>query len=365
MTETLQETAPATKSPGFWAETWKRFRRQPRSVFGLIMLALLAVVGAFAPFIAGTKPIVCKFKGTLYFPAMSYYDDGWENVVFTKNEKFRGAYPANLRKKDPESWAVWPVFYADPVRKVAEKDFRGAPGFENMKAPENRQPPSPECPLGTDDQGYSVLARMVHGTQIALLIGFVSMGIASLIGLTLGSVAGYAGGWIDMSISRFMEVVQSIPTLILILALIAIVEKPTIWKLMCVMGGTGWVSIARLTRGEFLKLKTLDYVTAARALGFGPLRIIFKHVLPNALAPALVQISFGIAGAILIESGLSLLGFGVQPPTPSWGAILHGGMDDPTQWWLILFPGMAIFVAVFTYNLLADGLQQASDPRLR
>jgi len=329
------------------------------------MLAVLACIGAFAPFIAGSKPIVCKYKGQIYFPAMSYYDDDWENPIFTKTDHFRGGYPANLKKKDPDSWAVWPVFYADPVRKIQEKDFQGVPGFENVRAPDNRERPSRYCPFGTDDSAYSVLARVVHGTQIALLIGFVSMGIASLIGLTLGSVAGYAGGWVDVAISRFIEVVQSIPTIILILSLIAIVEKPTIWKLMCVMGSTNWVAIARLTRGEFLKLKTLDYVTAARALGFGPLRIIFRHVLPNALAPALVQISFGIAGAILTESGLSLLGVGVQPPTPSWGAILHGGMDDPTQWWLILFPGMAIFVAVFTYNLLADGLQQASDPRLR
>jgi peptide/nickel transport system permease protein len=361
-----EDDLPEVASRGFWAETWRRFRKQRRSMMGLAMLAFLALVGFFAPFVAGTKPVVCKYKGHIYFPAMSYYVDSWENPIFlSSGDKFRNSYPANLVKKDPASWAIWPIFYADPYRKSAEKDWRGAPGFEGRAEADNNQPPSWSYPFGTDELGRSVLARMVHGTQIALLIGLLSMGIATAIGLTFGALAGYTQGRTDMVVSRFMEVVQSVPTLILILALIAIVEKPTIWKLMAVIGGTGWIPIARLTRGEFVKLMNLDYVIAARALGLGHARIVVRHVLPNALAPALVQISFGIAGAILTEAGLSLLGFGVQPPTPSWGAILHSGMDDYTKWWLILFPGIAVFVAVFTYNLLADGLQQASDPRLR
>jgi peptide/nickel transport system permease protein len=357
-------------------ETWKRFRRNRRSLFALVVLAGLFVVGAFAPLIAGTKPIVCRYKGSLYFPCLGYYpmliglESGTlENPVFT-TDRFRGSYPANLKKKDPDSWAVWPLLYADPYRKTKASDWTGpddkpVSGFASVVEADNNLGPSLGHPLGTDEFGRSVLARMVHGTSIALLVGFVSVGISLLIGLTIGSAAGFLGGNVDMALSRFMEVVQSVPGLILILALISLIERTTIFHVMAVLGCTGWVGIARLTRGEFLKLKTLDYVTAARALGFSTPRVIVKHVLPNSLAPVLVSVSFGIAGAILTESSLSFLGFGVQPPTPSWGAILKSGFADYSQWWLILFPGLGVFVAVLTYNLIGDGLQHAIDPRLR
>ncbi len=369
---TADPAAAPARSIGLWGEAWIRYRRNPRSILAFSILGFLFLVGLFAPFIAGSKPIVCKYKGTLYFPAMGYYRDGWEDPIFgISGDKFRGTYPANLKKKDPDSWAIWPLVYADPYRKMRARDWEGVPGFERMVGGDdwkkNQQPPSKAHGLwfGTDNQGQSVFARMVHGTSIALLIGFLSVGISATIGFVLGSTAGYFGGWIDTAISRLMEVVLAVPSLILILALIAIVEKPTIWHLMAVLGVTGWVGIARLTRGEFLKLKTLDYVVAARALGLSAPRIIFRHMLPNALAPALVSISFGIAGAILTESGLSFLGFGVQPPTPSWGAVLREGFETYDHWWLIVFPGLAVFVAVLTYNQIGDGLQQSIDPRLR
>lgn len=371
MSESAGAAAVVEKEPeqvgpslSFWRETWKRYRRNPRSMAALLVLAFLAFVGLFAPFIAGTKPIVCRYKGSTYFPAMGYYKDSWENPVFVA-DRFRGTYAANLKKKDPESWAIWPPFYADPYRRALARDFEGVPGFEGRIEADTNKAPTRHFLFGTDDRGRDVLARMVHGTSIALLVGFVSMGIATAIGLTVGSIAGYFGGAIDIALSRIMEVVLSIPSLILILALIAIVEQPTIWKTMVVLGCTGWVGIARLTRGEFLRLKTLDYVVAARALGFRAPRIILRHMLPNALAPVLVSVSFGIAGAILTESGLSFLGFGSEPGTPSWGAVLRSGFDDLTQWWLIVFPGAAVFVAVLTYNVIGDGLQQAIDPRLR
>jgi peptide/nickel transport system permease protein len=156
-----------------------------------------------------------------------------------------------------------------------------------------------------------------------------------------------------------------IPALVLILALIAVLENPTIWHLMMVIGATSWTGIARLTRAEFLKLRNTEFVTAARGLGAGPLRIMFRHMLPNALAPVLVPISFGIAAAILIESGLSFLGFGAPPPNPSWGTLLNAGRSNLQMWWLILFPGLAIFFTVLAYNLIGEGLQEATDPRLR
>ena len=166
---------------------------------------------------------------------------------------------------------------------------------------------------------------MVHGTQTALIVGFVSMGIAAAIGITLGALAGYFGGWVDMLISRIIEVVMCIPSLVLILALVAMLDHATNCHLMVIVGCTGWTGIARLTRAEFLKLKQMEFVTAARAMGAGSARIMFTHILRNALAPVLVPITFGIAAAILIESGLSFLGFGASPPNPSWGTLLVGG----------------------------------------
>jgi len=147
---------------------------------------------------------------------------------------------------------------------------------------------------------------------------------------------------------------------------LAVVERPTIWNIMAVIGFTHWTSIARLTRGEFIKLKQLEFVSAARAMGAGQTRIIFSHILRNALAPVLVPITFGIAAAILIESALSFLGFGAPPPNPSWGTVLAAGRATIQQtWWLIVFPGAAIFLTVLAYNLIGEGLQEATDPRLR
>jgi peptide/nickel transport system permease protein len=207
---------------------------------------------------------------------------------------------------------------------------------------------------------------MVHGTQIALSVGFVSMGIAAFIGITVGALAGYLGGWVDMLLSRAIEVVMCIPSLVLILALVAMLDNITNYHLMAIVGVTSWTGIARLTRAEFLKLKQMEFVSAARAMGAGQLRIMFFHVLRNALAPVLVPITFGIAAAILVESGLSYLGFGASPPNPSWGTLLKSGRSAIQQmWWLILFPGTAIFLTVLAYNLIGEALQEATDPRLR
>jgi peptide/nickel transport system permease protein len=310
--------------------------------------------------LAGTKPIIVKYKGHLYFPAMAYFNPSWENPIFYQ-DKFRRRYPENLREKDPNSWAVWPLLYQDPYRRVHEGEWPGQPG--NPSGADGS--PNRYNLLGTNQAGVDVLAQMIHGTRIALLVGFVSTGIAALIGIVIGALAGYLRGWVDILLSRLIELVMCIPALVLILALIAVLENPTIWHLMMVIGATSWTGIARLTRAEFLKLRNTEFVTAARGLGAGPLRIMFRHMLPNALAPVLVPISFGIAAAILIESGLSFLGFGAPPPNPSWGTLLNAGRSNLQMWWLILFPGLAIFFTVLAYNLIGEGLQEATDPRLR
>jgi peptide/nickel transport system permease protein len=349
-----------TSSHGFWRETWLRFRRSRLALIAIIYVAVMAIIGIFSPAIAGTKPIVCKYKGSLYFPAMYYFNRGWENPIFRK-DRFRNNYYESLRKKDPESWAIWPLVYQDPNRQVQEGEFPDQP--KNPARDQGR--PSRYNPFGTDQAGVDVFAQMVHGTRTALLVGFVSMGIAAAIGITVGALAGYFGGWIDMILSRLIEVVMSVPPLVLILALIAVLEKPTIWHLMAVLGCTNWTGIARLTRGEFLRIREMDFVTAARAMGAGQVRIMMRHIFRNALAPVLVPITFGIASAILIESALSFLGFGAPPPNPSWGGLLEAGRSNFQMWWLIAFPGTAIFLTVLAYNLIGEGLQEATDPRLR
>lgn len=352
----------ATEPPprGFWDEAWNRFRRMPLAMTGLLFVAFLGVVAVFAPVIAGTKPVVCRYKGSIYFPCLAYYNRSWEPVIFV-TDKFRGEYPQNLKDKDPESWAIWPLVFQDPYRAVRKDEWPGLPANPDRSSGR----PDARNLFGTNQAGVDVFAKMVHGTLVALLVGFVSMGIAGAIGIAVGAVAGYFGGVVDMVVSRVTEVVMCIPTLILILALLAVVEKPTIWKMMAVLGLTGWTGISRLMRAEFLRLGSSEFVTAARALGAGPSRIILRHILPNALAPVMVPITFGIAAAILTESGLSFLGFGQPPPSASWGSLLNDARSNLTMWWLVLFPGTAIFLTVLAFNLVGEGLQKATDPRLR
>ena len=347
-------------SRGFWAEAWLRFRRRKMAMAALWYVVFLGLVAIFSPAIAGTKPIVCKYKGHIYFPALGYLNRTWENPIFTK-DRFRGKYPENLTKKDPNSWVIWPLVYQDPYRRVREGEWPGQP--ENPTMDQGR--PTRHNWFGTNRAGVDVFAQMVHGTRIAMLVGFVSMGIAGIIGITLGALAGYFGSWVDMLLSRLIELVMCIPSLVLILALIAVLERTTIWHLMVVLGLTRWTGIARLTRGEFLRLRETDFVIAARALGVGWFGVMFRHIFRNAMAPVLVPISFGIAAAILLESGLSFLGFGSPPPNPSWGALLSDGRSNLQMWWLIFFPGTAIFLTVLAYNLIGEGLQDATDPRLR
>ncbi|GAB6271676.1 MAG: ABC transporter permease [Smithellaceae bacterium] len=236
----------------------------------------------------------------------------------------------------------------------------GAIDLKNVLAP-----PSGEHWFGTDQLGRDVLSRMIWGARISLKVGFVATGLAILIGMILGAVAGYYGGWIDATIMRFVDVMLCFPAFFLILAVIAFLE-PSIWNIMIVIGLTGWMGVTRLVRADFISLRERDFVRAARAIGANDARIIFLHILPNALASILVAATLGIAGAILTESALSFLGIGVQPPIPSWGNILTAGKDNiDIAWWLSLYPGLAILITVVGYNLLGEGIRDASDPRLK
>ncbi len=227
------------------------------------------------------------------------------------------------------------------------------------------QPPSASHLLGTDELGRDVLSRIVYGARISLAVGFVATGIALVIGLLVGLFAGYYGKWVDAVLMRFVDIMLCFPSFFLILAVIAFLG-PSIFNIMAVIGLTSWMGAARLVRAETLSLKERDFVAAARAQGAGDGRIIFRHILPNALAPIFVWATLGVAGAILVESGLSFLGIGVQPPNPSWGNMLTAGKDNiEFAWWMSAFPGLAIFVTVLGYYLLGEGIQEAVDPRLK
>lgn len=226
-------------------------------------------------------------------------------------------------------------------------------------------PPSSAHLMGTDEQGRDVLSRMIYGSRVSLSVGFVAVFLYVSLGVVIGAIAGYYGGKVDMIISRLMEIVMCFPTFFLILAVLAFIG-PSLFNIMVIIGITGWTGIARLVRGEFLKLRNQDFVTSSQASGASAFRVIFRHILPNAMAPVMVAATFGIASAVLVESSLSYLGFGVQPPTPSWGDILSQSRDFmDIAWWLMAFPGIAIFLTITAFNLVGEGLRDAVDPKLK
>ena len=223
--------------------------------------------------------------------------------------------------------------------------------------------PSAQHWMGTDGLGRDVLSRMLHGGRISLLVGLVAVGISTAIGIILGALAGYYRGWVDTIIMRLVDIMLSIPSFFLILAVIAFLT-PSIINIMIVIGLTSWMGVTRLVRAEFLSISGREFVQASRALGAKDARLIFTHLLPNSLTPIIVSSVLGVASAVLMESGLSFLGLGVQAPQASWGNILTDGKEYiQFAWWLSLYPGMAILITVLGYNLLGEGLRDALDPR--
>jgi peptide/nickel transport system permease protein len=280
-----------------------------------------------------------------------------------EQEKLRHLFWKRFRKNGLALVGALIVIFLFIIALMAPVISPYDPGQINIKRV--LQEPTAEHIFGTDSLGRDVLSRMIWGSRISLLVGFVAVGIATLIGIFLGALAGYYGRWVDNLIMRFVDIMLCFPTFFLILAVIALLE-PNIWNIMIIIGITGWMGVARLVRAEFLSLKERDFTVAEKALGAKDFRIIFRHILPNAMAPILVSATLGVAGAILTESALSFLGIGVQPPTPSWGNILTAGKDNiEIAWWLSLYPGLAILITVLGYNLLGEGIRDAIDPRLK
>jgi peptide/nickel transport system permease protein len=327
----------------YWSRVWQHFKRNILAVVGLWVSVGLLLVALFADILANDKPYYMVYQGKTFFPILESYLDSLGIAPL----------PSDLRQADFATLSAERAIYP-PIR------YR--PNRINLLAP--LAEPSGDHWLGTDKLGRDVLSGLIHGSRISLSIGFLSVGIAVFIGITLGATAGYFGGWIDLVISRIFELMLGIPTFFLILT-IAATLRPNIFYTMLIIGLTGWVGIARLTRNEFLKVRNLDYVTAAVSLGVPTPRILIRHILPNALAPVLVSVLLGIAAAILTESGLSFLGIGVPADLVTWGSILNEARSNTFAWWLAVFPGAAIFLAVVAYYLVGEGLRDAFDPRLQ
>jgi len=323
---------------------WRQFRRNRPAVACLSGIALLAFVALAADLIAGNKPYYMVYRGQTYMPAFRQY------AVYTGLAEWPRALRRrrNLKRIKADRMILPLVPYAPSEINLSEK----------------YQPPGAGHLLGTDRLGRDVLSGIIHGTRYALTIGLVSVGISLAVGVSLGALAGYFGGWVDILLSRFFELWSAIPALFLIITAAAFFP-PSLFYVMVIIGLTGWVGIARLTRAQFLQVRSYDYVAAAKALGYASRRIMFVHILPNAIAPVLIPAAFGVAGAILAESGLSFLGIGVPAEAITWGALLAGARSNAAAWWLVVVPGFAIFVTVTMYNLLGDGLRDALDPKMK
>ena len=424
----------------FRAYAWSQFKKNKPAYFSLYIFLFLGSIALLAPFLATDQPLYAQYKGISLFPAFSF-----QKVYEIEGETIQLDI-AEWKQMELEQ-VIWAPIPYNPSKSDLLNIYAGPSGYQLFKGSDgvDEMPGRFRHFLGTSKRGEDLLAGLIHGTRISLTIGILSMGIATLLGLVLGAMAGYFGDdklktrrgvfWtvavgivvayfygfmvrsnqlsdalssstggalliqftlslvlflgiltlfyflgklisklpffsnevnipVDSFVSRFIEILISTPRLVLIIS-IAAIAKPSIVNLMVIIGLTSWTEIARFTRAEFLKIKHLEFIQAGQALGFNEIRIIFRHALPNGIAPALVAIAFGIASAILVESGLSFLGIGVPPDVVTWGSLVNAGRENFQAWWLVIYPGLAIFITVTIYNLLGEGLRDALDPRLK
>ncbi len=408
----IEETV--TERVGGFALVLRELEKNRVAIWGLRAIALLIVLAVAAPLLSSNQPFVYRDASGLSSPWLrSLFDrlvfENSVDVLFNlllvfalpfaiayfvvkkrtgaRFSRFRGRLVAlfaliavaSFLVVAPKHWGPFdnPLSYsrgvvnyrtqAAELAAKGERPFAVFPvrpfAYRETDPTQSVVAPNAEHWLGTDAEGRDVFARMLYGIRISLTIGVVAVGIYVAIGIVLGALAGYFGGKIDIAVSRLIEVMICFPTFFLILTLAALIQERSIFHVMVIIGVTSWTGVARLVRAEFLKHKNLDYTQAARALGIPTWRVLFVHILPNAIAPVLVSATFGIAAAILVESSLSFLGIG-DLTVPSWGETLNAGRVEG-KLWLILAPGLAIFFVVTVFNLVGEGLRDALDPKLR
>lgn len=427
--ETAIQQRPADQS--YWANVKRQFSKNRVAVWSLRVFYVILFIAIFADFLSNERPLVCKLDGKLLFPVLKQY------AVSAGLSRWDEKFVTTPWHEHQYDFAVWPpIPYSSTTIDKKNRNFTSP--FDKQEVKSWRW----HHLLGTDELGRDVAAGMIHGTRIAISVGVIAMTIASVIGILLGSLAGYFGDnhlqmsrirlilnllglvlgifyafvargyalgagaeesgfmWqllisfgifagimvavnllasalknvpglssrvniaADILVMRLIEVFNSIPGLLLILSIVAL-TKPSIMNVMIIIGFISWTSIARFIRAELLRIRNLEYIEAAQAMGFSEARIIFRHAIPNALTPVLITIAFGIASAILTEAFLSFLGIGVAAEEVTWGSLLNLARTKFQAWWLAIFPGTAIFITVTIFNLIGEGLTDALDPRLK
>jgi len=381
---------PATvESRGYARDITGRVMRRWGARIGAAWIVCLVLLAVFAPFLATSHPLLMKSAGKWSSPVLQSLGPSdvilqaafwmalilWPMRLSVKTKVIAWlavlivtAIPS-INSLHPPQLFVY-QHYRDAVRsgKIEQVVFAPVPFSpqDHLRDQEDMrlQPPEHVHWMGTTDNSADLLSNMIHATRIAISIGFISTGIAAVIGVVLGGLMGYYGGWIDLLGMRVAEIFDSIPTLLLLLCFVAI-YPPNLYIMMAIIGATSWVGYAYFVRGEFLSLRDRDFVHAARAAGIPLPSIIFRHMLLNGLTPVIVTASFGVASAILMESTISFLGIGLTDES-SWGALLEEalGGGGTFYWWIALYPGLAIFLTVFAYNLIGESLRDALDPKL-
>jgi peptide/nickel transport system permease protein len=360
---------------------------------GLFWILTLGFIGVFAPFIANSHPIlVIDQQGNASSPMLKTLGPADVILAITAiaviglavSRRFSlgvsaliiigvaavTAVPAKLAFKYPEApvYQTYRLAEADGMYRTVVRTLVPYSANDRMRdRPEEMlKPPTRAHWFGTTVTGEDILSRMIHAARVALTIGLIATGISVTVGILIGGMMGYAGGWIDLISMRFLEIIEAIPTLILLL-IITVFFGRSMYLMMVVIGLVSWTGNARFIRAEFLKLRNLDFVQAAKAMGLPVRSIVFRHMLPNGIAPVLVNASFGVAGAILLESTLSFLGLGLEATDPSWGQLLNQARSGGTgfNWWIATFPGLAIFLTVFSYVLIGESMRDALDPKLK
>ena len=317
---------------GSWRDVWKRFRRSAFAMIALVYVSFVAIVALFAPMIASSKPLILRTPAGIQFPSM--------HDLFGTREGIEQLPQGRV------------ILNAPVPHSPVDVDFT-----------QRLNEPTPDHHFGTDDVGRDVLARLVHGARVSLTVAILAASIALIVGSFFGAIAGFYGGWVDWIVSRLIEIVLCFPFLFLVLAIVGIFG-PSMYTIIIAVGATTWTDEARYVRGEIMRIRELDFAQAARASGARDARIIFRHLLPNALAPALVSANFAVATAILTESALSFLGIGVPLPAPTWGGMLSiAELYIDSAWWLVVYPGIAIFTTVAAFNVVGDRFREALDPR--
>ena len=377
---------------------WKRFRKEYFALLGFGGIIFLLIIALFAPLIANGRPLILYKANTLSFPFLHFIfsPDSTEVIVEQVFNFFMlyiplaaAAYLFMRQKK--KIFIIFslimfvllliPFFTTRRIldetnwRKVAAglKDnefavFAPVPygPRENVAEPYSKS--SPEHLLGTDKIGRDVCARMLYGARVSLAVGLIATSLSVVIGTVIGLLAGYFGGKFDLVTMRIVEIVICFPTFLLLLILMGILQqtsfKQSILLVIAVIGFTSWTGVTRIVRGETLKIRTMPFIQSCETLAVPTRRILLVHILPNVIGLILINFSFGVAGAVMAESTLSFLGFGVQPPTSSWGELLRQAMENPFSYWhLTLWPGLALFLAVVSFNFAGEGLRKALDPK--